>query len=73
MQSLGDASYSIYLWHLPAAAVVAHALGTVHPWLFVPAALAASIAAGLAGRALVEKPLIELLRRPLTVAQRGVA
>ncbi|MGA0602773.1 acyltransferase family protein [Caulobacter sp. KR2-114] len=62
LKRLGDASYSIYLGHAPATAVVAHTLGTDRPWLFIPAALAASILAGLAGRALLEKPLLRLLR-----------
>ncbi len=56
--ALGDASYSIYLIHLPASAVVAHTLGVSDPWLFVPAALCASIAAGLACHRWVEQPLI---------------
>jgi exopolysaccharide production protein ExoZ len=59
---LGDASYATYILHLPATALVAHTLGYARPWLFVPVALAASLAAGLAGRAWVEKPLIERLR-----------
>ena len=59
---LGDASYAIYILHLPATALVAHTLGYTRPWLFLPAAMAASIAAGLAGRAWVEKPLLERLR-----------
>jgi exopolysaccharide production protein ExoZ len=59
---LGDASYAIYILHLPATALVAHTLGYGLPWLFLPAALLASIAAGLAGRAWVEKPLLERLR-----------
>jgi exopolysaccharide production protein ExoZ len=62
LKSLGDASYSIYLFHPIAVAAMAHTLGTGQPWLFIPAALAAAIAAGLAGRAMVEKPLIALLR-----------
>jgi len=62
LKTLGDASYAIYLVHLPATALIAHTLGYGHPALFIPAALAASIAAGLACRAWVEKPLLRLLR-----------
>ena len=61
-RGLGDASYAIYILHLPATALVAHTLGWSHPWLFLSAAMAASIAAGLAGRAWVEKPLLAWLR-----------
>ncbi|MDB5479413.1 MAG: acyltransferase [Caulobacteraceae bacterium] len=59
---LGDASYAIYILHLPATALVAHTLGYGRPWLFLPVAIAASIAAGLAGRAWVEKPLLAWFR-----------
>jgi peptidoglycan/LPS O-acetylase OafA/YrhL len=59
---LGDGSYAIYILHLPATALIAHTLGYARPWLFLPAAVAASLAAGLAGRAFVEKPLLECLR-----------
>jgi exopolysaccharide production protein ExoZ len=62
MRSLGDASYSIYLWHLPAIAVIAHTLGTGRPWLFAATACVAAVAAGLAGREFIEKPLIALFR-----------
>ena len=66
LETLGDASYAIYLVHLPATALIAHTLGYGRPALFIPAALAASIAAGLICRAWVEKPLLRLLRgRPL--------
>jgi len=59
---LGDASYAIYLCHMPAVAIVAHGLG-VHPaWLFVTAALAASIAAGFLFHLAAEKPLIAAAR-----------
>jgi len=61
---LGDSSYALYILHLPATALVAHTLGYSRPWIFLPAAMAASIAAGLAGRACLEKPLLEILRRP---------
>jgi exopolysaccharide production protein ExoZ len=60
--TLGDASYAIYILHLPATALVAHTLGWSNPWLFLPAALAASVAAGLAARAWVERPLLGALR-----------
>ncbi|MDQ2860355.1 MAG: acyltransferase [Pseudomonadota bacterium] len=62
LKTLGDASYAIYLVHLPATALVAHTLGYDRPVLFIPAALAISIAAGLACRAWVEKPLLGVLR-----------
>jgi exopolysaccharide production protein ExoZ len=58
----GDASYAVYLLHLPATALVAHTLGWSRPGLFLAIAMAASLAAGLAGRALVEKPLLAALR-----------
>lgn len=59
---LGDSSYAVYILHLPATALVAHTLGYGRPWLFLPAAFAVSLAAGLAGRALLEKPLLNFLR-----------
>ncbi len=59
---LGDASYAIYLVHLPATAVLAHTLGYDRPWLFLPLALAISILAGLATRAWIEIPLLATLR-----------
>ena len=60
---LGDASYALYLIHLPAQAVVAHLIGVTNAWLFIPAALAASVAAGLACHAYIERPLISWARR----------
>jgi exopolysaccharide production protein ExoZ len=61
--SLGGASYSIYLFHPLAIAAVAHALGNGGSLLFPPLALAAAIAAGLAGRTLIERPTIAFCRR----------
>jgi exopolysaccharide production protein ExoZ len=63
---LGDASYAIYILHLPAVAAVALILGWRNLGLFLAAAMAASLAAGLAGRAWIEKPLMGALRRPET-------
>jgi exopolysaccharide production protein ExoZ len=62
LKALGDASYSIYLCHAPASAVVAHLVGVGQPLIFAPAAIAASIATGLACRRWVERPLLALLR-----------
>jgi exopolysaccharide production protein ExoZ len=59
---LGDASYAIYLTHLPAQAIIAHSLGWSNPWLFIPAALAASLGAGLACHRWLETPLIAFAR-----------
>lgn len=62
LRRLGDASYAIYLFHLPAIALVAHTLGYGQPWLFLPASLAAAAGAGLAVHIGVEKPLLRRLR-----------
>ena len=62
LKRLGDASYAIYLVHLPATAVVAHAVALRDPWLFLPACLLASIAAGVAAHQWLEKPLLSILR-----------
>ena len=63
LKSLGDASYSLYLWHVPVVALVAHGFAEGRSWLFLPAAVTAAVFAGLASRALVEKPALALLRR----------
>ena len=63
LKALGDASYALYLVHLPATALVAHILGWSHPWLFVAASVTTSIAAALACHAWIEKPTIAWLRR----------
>ena len=64
VRHLGDASYAIYLWHLPVVALTALVLGWHTPlWLLMPLALGASICAGLAGRAWLEAPLQRGLRR----------
>jgi exopolysaccharide production protein ExoZ len=59
---LGDASYAIYLCHVPATAVVAHTLGPRPALLFVTVAVAASVGSGLLFHWLVETPLIAACR-----------
>jgi exopolysaccharide production protein ExoZ len=66
--TLGDASYAIYLFHLPATAVIAHTLGYDRPWLFTPVAIAVSVLAGLVVHAWLERPLLAVLRRPFVGA-----
>lgn len=63
--ALGDASYALYLVHLPATALIAHTLGWHNIWLFATASTAFSIAAALACRRWVEAPLIAATRRAL--------
>jgi len=70
---LGDASYAIYLTHLPAQALVAHLLGTADGRLFVPLALAASLGVGLACHRWVETPLIALARASTSRLARAPA
>jgi len=63
LTSLGDASYAIYLCHFVTVDLTARAIGVRQPWLFVPLAVAVSIAAGLAFHKLFERPLIAGARR----------
>ncbi len=60
--TLGDASYAIYVLHLPVTALLAHTVGARQPALFVVVSLIASTLAGLAGHILVEKPIRRRLR-----------
>ncbi len=62
LRRMGDASYSIYLWHPAAIAVTAHVLG-YRGGGFVPLAILAAILAGLASHACLETPLLAALRR----------
>jgi exopolysaccharide production protein ExoZ len=61
-ERLGDASYAIYLCHMPATALVAHLLGTRPEAVFVPAAVLVSISVGFGFHFAVEKPLIAAFR-----------
>jgi exopolysaccharide production protein ExoZ len=70
---LGDASYSIYLWHflaVAAAASAVHRLG-LPPILILPLGLAAGLGGGLVAYRLLEEPLLAVLRR--RKYRRGVA
>lgn len=74
---LGDASYSVYLWHTFAISVVAKAgmvLGLA-PALVFAASVLAGILAGLAGYRLIERPLLRGLarKRPAEAARRAIA
>jgi exopolysaccharide production protein ExoZ len=59
---LGDASYAIYLCHFITVAVAARLVGVAPVWLFVPAAVALSLVAGLIVHRWIEKPLIAACR-----------
>lgn len=64
---LGDASYCIYLFHLPATAVIAHTVGYADAGVFLPVSMVVSVLAGLAAHFWIERPLLARLRRPLRV------
>lgn len=61
LRVLGDASYSIYLTHIIVTEVLTHVMnaGTLP---YIPIAIGASLAAGLACYYLVERPLLVLFR-----------
>ncbi len=55
--ALGDASYALYLVHLPLVALAAHALAAADTTFFLPVALAISVLGALAVHRWVERPL----------------
>ena len=61
LERLGDASYSLYLWHPAVIALTAHVVG-VRFIGFAPLALVLSALAGLASYAWIERPLLRALR-----------
>lgn len=65
LKALGDASYSIYLVHTLAIGALAMTLGAWNPALFIPLAMAVAVVSGLACWALVERPMLDWLRRRL--------
>jgi len=62
LKYLGDASYSLYLGHVVTMQLLTHVLNSGR-LSFVPIAIAASLAAGLAMHHLLERPLLALFRR----------
>jgi exopolysaccharide production protein ExoZ len=61
---LGDASYSLYLFHLPVFFVIGHFLayiGYVYPWLFVIAPIGAIVTSVVVWEFL-EKPMLAFFR-----------
>ena len=68
---LGDASYALYLVHLPATALVAHTLGWGNPWLFALVSMGVSILAALGCHLWMERPLVAAARRLLSSASIG--
>lgn len=63
--ALGNASYSLYLTHTLAVGALGVTLGAWNEWVFVPLAVALSIAVGLLCHQLIEKPLSLTLRHRL--------
>ena len=64
LRRLGDASYALYIWHLPAVAIVAHVLGLRLPvWIFLVASLATATIAGWLGHTCLERPLLRFVRQ----------
>lgn len=71
---LGNASYSIYLWHTFAISVIAKlalALGLAS-WIAFPVAVAGGVFAGSLAYLFVERPLVGRLRIPGAVPRAGV-
>jgi exopolysaccharide production protein ExoZ len=62
---LGDASYAIYLVHVPLLSVVVRLGHPLHPVAAACVGIAASAAAGIAYHKLLEKPLLRAVRRLL--------
>lgn len=72
LRFLGDASYSIYLTHIPVTESLSHLMDASGP-LYVPVAVAASLGAGAACHIVLEKPLLALFRKAPRAALPSVA
>jgi exopolysaccharide production protein ExoZ len=61
---IGDASYSIYLWHTFAISVVAKLASalSLSVWVALPLAVLGGVAIGIAGYELLEKPIARALK-----------
>lgn len=69
LRTVGDASYSIYLWHgvaVSIAAVVAGKLG-LPPLIIIPASIAGGLILGAASYFGLERPIARVLSRPRRV------
>lgn len=72
---VGDASYSIYLWHTFVISVVVKATGmlALPPAVTIPVASIGGVAGGLVAYELIERPLVRALRRQRTDRRQRVA
>ena len=64
---LGDASFSLYLWHWPIVWLVGRWLAPDHGWLFAGLATSLALIAALLSRQYLEKPSLRALRRRTSV------
>lgn len=64
---LGDASFSLYLWHWPIVWLVGRWLAPHHGWLFAGLATSLCLMAALLSRQFLEKPSMKMLRRRTSV------
>lgn len=69
---VGDASYSIYLWHWPALMALERIVGMRSAAGFIAEGMGLSLLLGLAGRALIERPALGLLRKRWPLQFRSI-
>jgi exopolysaccharide production protein ExoZ len=67
---IGDASYAIYLIHVPLLSVVVRLFHGLHPLVAAAAGIVASACGGVAYHLLLEKPVLRLVRARLRPRRR---
>jgi len=65
LRTLGDASYSTYLVHTLTIGALAMTIGAWNPLVFIPLAMVVAVVSGVACWALIERPMLDRLRRRL--------